>query len=304
MKAMQQDLRKIRPHGFELKLERTAYMFIAPAAVLLLVFNILPMLASFWVSTQKMGVDIYGAEYIGLDNYVKAFSDRRFIQSFWINIRYTLIEVPLQMIIGVIFSALLAKNTTFNKLMRGIYFLPVVTSAVTVGVTWQLTLHSNIGIFTYWLKLLLGTNVNLLNDQATALYVVIFIAIWRTFGISTVILVAAIQKVPQDHYEAAELDGAGKIRQFWSITLPDIMPSFWFLMITRFIGSLQIFDLIYTLTNGGPNKSTTTMVVYIFDTAFNKMNKMGYATAMSEVLFLMILVISIAQYIIMNKTSD
>lgn len=296
--------KKVRPKSFERKLERTAYLFIMPAAILLIVFCIVPMLGSFFVSTQKMGVDLSKAEFVGLDNYTKALSDRRFLQSVGISLKYTAIEVPLQMIIGLVLSALLAKNTVLNKLFRSIYFLPVVASAVTVGVTWQLVLHSNIGIFTYWLKLLGMKDANLLNNTQTALYVVVFVAIWKTFGISAIILVSAIQNISDSLFEAAAMDGAGKIRQFFSVTLPSIMPSFWFLLMTRIIGSLQMFDIVYTMTGGGPSRSTTTMVVYIYDQAFNSMNKTGYSTAMSEFLFAGIMVVTIAMYTIMDKTSD
>ena len=293
-----------RSRSFERKLERTAYVFIAPAAILLIIFCIVPMLGSVYVSMQKMGVDLSKAEYVGLDNYTKALADRRFIQSIGITLRYTAIEVPLQMVIGVVLSALLAKNTLINRIMRSIYFLPVVASAVTVGVTWQLVMHSNIGIFTYWLKQLGVTDPNWLNNTGTALYVVVFVAIWKTFGISAIILVSAIQNVPDSLFEAAAIDGAGKIRQFFSVTLPSVMPSFWFLLMTRIIGSLQMFDIVYTMTGGGPSRSTTTMVVYIYDQAFNSMNKTGYATDMSEFLFVFIMFITIIMYTIMNKTSD
>ena len=295
--------RKPSRQSFERKLERTAYLFILPAAILLIVFCIVPMLGSFWVSTQKMGVDLSQAQFVGLDNYTRALSDRRFIQSIGITLKYTAIEVPLQMVIGVLLSALLAKNTPLNKLFRSIYFLPVVASAVTVGVTWQLVLHSNIGIFTYWLKLLGCADANLLNNTGTAIYVVVFVAIWKTFGISAIILVSAIQNIPDSLFEASAIDGAGKIRQFFSVTLPGIMPSFWFLLMTRIIGSLQMFDIVYTMT-GGPSRSTTTMVVYIYDQAFNSMNKTGYATAMSEFLFMGIMLVTCVMYYIMNKTSD
>jgi len=293
-----------KPRSFERKLERTAYLFILPAALLLIVFCIVPMVASFWVSTQKMGVDLSKAQFVGLDNFTKALKDRRFLQSIEISLKYTAIEVPLQMVIGVFLSALLARNTFLNKLFRGIYFLPVVASAVTVGVTWQLVLHSNVGIFTYWLKLIGAADANLLNNTTTALGVVVFVAIWKTFGISAIILVSAIQNIPDSLFEAASIDGANKVRQFWHVTLPGIMPSFWFLLMTRIIGSLQMFDIVYTMTGGGPSRSTTTMVVYIYDQAFNSMNKMGYATAMSEFLFAGIMAVTIVMYYIMNKTSD
>lgn len=296
--------RKKKNRSFERKLEKTAYLFIAPAAILLVVFCIVPMVASFYVSMQKMGVDLNKAEFVGFDNYTKALSDRRFLQSIGVSLKYTAIEVPLQMVIGVVLSALLAKNTILNRFFRSVYFLPVVASAVTVGVTWQLTMHSNIGIFTYWLKQLGVADPNWLNNTGTALYVVVFVAIWKTFGISAIILVSAIQNIPDSLFEAAAMDGAGKVRQFFSVTLPSVMPSFWFLLMTRLIGSLQMFDIVYTMTGGGPSRSTTTMVVYIYDQAFNSMNKTGYATAMSEFLFLFIMLITIIMYTIMNKTSD
>lgn len=133
---------------------------------------------------------------------------------------------------------------------------------------------------------------------------VVFVAIWKTFGISAIILVSAIQNVPDSLYEAASIDGANKVSQFFHVTLPGIMPSFWFLLMTRLIGSLQMFDIVYTMTGGGPSRSTTTMVVYIYDTAFKSMNKMGFATAMSEVLFAFIMAVTILMYYIMNKTTD
>ena len=111
----------------------------------------------------------------------KIVGDRRFWQSVGITLKYTVAEIPLQMIIGVVLSALLAKNTRKNKIFRSIYFLPVIASAVTVGVTWQLVLHSNIGIFTYWLKLLGFSDINLLNNASSAIFVVVFVAIWKTF---------------------------------------------------------------------------------------------------------------------------
>ncbi len=295
---------RTRQISYERRLERTAYLFLAPAAILLLLFCIIPLIASFYVSTQDMGVDLSKAQFVGLKNFVKSFSDRRFLQSIGITLRYTGIEVPLQMIIGVLLSALLTRNSVINKLFRSIYFLPVVTSAVTVGVTFQLVMHSNIGIFTYWLKLLGIPDANLLNNTSTAIYVVIFVAIWKTFGISAIILVSAIQNIPESLYEASAIDGAGKAAQFFHVTLPGIMPSFWFLLMTRIIGSLQMFDIVYTMTGGGPSRATTTMVVYIYDTAFNSLNKMGYATAMSELLFGFIMIVTIIMYSIMNKTSE
>ncbi len=286
------------------KPSHAAYLFIMPAAVLLLVFNVIPLIASFYVSTLDMGISFESAKFIGMGNFIEALGDYRFRNSLKVTILFTVIEVPIQMVLGLVMSALLTKNTFTNKLFRSIYFLPIVCSATAIGIMFQIILHSNVGLVTYWVKMLGFGKVNFLNTPGLTLIVVIFVSVWRTFGISTIILISAMQNVPSDYYEAADIDGAGKIRQFFSITLPSIMPSFWFLLMTRIIGSLQVFDLVFTLTDGGPNFTTETLVTYVYNKAFDVGNRMGYATAMSEFLFLIIMIITVIQYIVMVKTED
>lgn len=281
-----------------------AYLFIFPAALLLLVFNVIPLLASFYVSTLDMGISFDSAKFVGLANFKEALTDYRFINSVGVTLKFTLIEVPIQMVLGLVMSALLTKNTFSNKLFRSIYFIPIVCSATAIGIMFQIILHSNVGLVTYWLRELGFGKVNLLNTPGLTLWVVVFVSVWKTFGISTIILISAMQNVPSDYYEAAEIDGAGKIRQFFSITLPCIKPSFWFLLMTRIIGSLQVFDLVFTLTDGGPNFTTETLVTYVYNKAFDVGNRMGYATAMSEFLFVIIMIITLIQYTIMVKTED
>lgn len=281
-----------------------AYFFLAPTTILIVMFNVLPLLASFVISTLNMQISFTTAKFVGIQNYLDAFKDRRFINAIGVTLRFTLMELPVQTVIGLFLAALLARNTPFNKLMRAIYFLPIVCSATAIGIMWQMCLHSSIGLFTYWFDILGFGRINFLNNKSLALYVVLFVTVWRTFGISIIILVASIQNVPDDYYDAAEIDGAGKIRQFFSITFPSIMPAFWFLLITRAIGSLQIFDIVYTLTSGGPDFATETLVTYVYTQATEMGNNMGYATAMSEFLFLFILLITAIQYKIMSLTEN
>lgn len=286
------------------KPQHAAYLFILPAALLLLIFNVIPLLASFYISTLNMTISFDNATFVGLANYKEALKDPRFLNSIKVTVLFTLIEVPVQMVMGLVMSALLTKNTFTNKLFRSIYFLPIICSATAIGIMFQIILHSNVGLVTYWVRQLGLGKVNFLNTPGLTLGVVIVVSVWRTFGISTIILISAMQNVPTDYYEAAEIDGAGKIRQFFSITLPSIMPSFWFLLMTRIIGSMQVFDLIYTLTDGGPNFTTETLVAYIYTKAFDSGSRMGYATAMSEFLFVFIMIITLIQYYIMSKTED
>ncbi|MBE5845327.1 MAG: sugar ABC transporter permease [Butyrivibrio sp.] len=281
-----------------------AYLFILPAAILLLVFNVIPLFASFYISTLDIGIAIDKATFVGLDNYIEALHDSRFLNSIKVTIFFTAVEVPIQMVMGLVMSALLTKNTFTNKLFRSIYFLPIICSATAIGIMFQIILHSNVGIVTYWVRMLGFGKINFLYTPGLTMGVVIAVSLWRTFGISTIILISAMQNVPSDYYEAAYIDGAGKVRQFFSITLPCIMPAFWFLLMTRVIGSLQVFDLIYTLTDGGPNFTTETLVAYVYTKAFDRGSRMGYATAMSEFLFVFIMIITLIQYYVMSKTED
>jgi multiple sugar transport system permease protein len=283
-----------------------AYLFIAPACLLIILFNLVPLFASFIVSTLDMQVSFAEAKFVGLRNFKEAFTDWRFLNSVKVTLRWTFMEVPVQMVVGLALSAVLTKDSLSNRIFRSIYFVPIVCSATAIGIMFQIILHSNIGIYPYWLRLAGFGKIDLLNNQSTALLTVVFVAVWRNFGISTIILVAAMQNVPKDFYDAAETFGAGKLRQFFQITLPTIMPSFWFLLMTRVIGSLQVFDLIYTLTGGGPNYTTETLVSYVYTKAFSPSagTRMGYATAMSEFLFVIIMVITLIQYTIMTKMEE
>ena len=272
-----------------------AYLFIAPAMILLLLFNIIPLIASLVISTFDVSMTLNDARFVGLGNFVEAFHDSRFWNSMWVTIKWTLVEMPIQVIVALLLAALLTKNTWFNKLCRGVYFLPIICSATAVSIMWRIILNSNVGYITFLLNKLGFGKINFMNNPGVTFYVIVFMSVWKSFGISTIILVSAMQNVPRVLYEAAELDRAGKIRQFFSITLPGIAPSLWYVVMTRIIGSLQVFDIVYTTTGGGPNFTTETLVTYIYTRAF-EVNRMGYATAVSECLFGLILVITICLY--------
>ena len=280
-----------------------AYLFIAPAMILLLLFNIIPLIASLVISTFDVSMTLNDARFVGLGNFVEAFHDSRFWNSMWVTIKWTLVEMPIQVLVALLLAALLTKNTWFNKLCRGVYFLPIICSATAVSIMWRIILNSNVEYITFLLNKLGFGKINFMNNPGVTFYVIVFMSVWKSFGISTIILVSAMQNVPRVLYEAAELDRAGKIRQFFSITLPGIAPSLWYVVMTRIIGSLQVFDIVYTTTGGGPNFTTETLVTYIYTRAF-EVNRMGYATAVSECLFGLILVITICLYSRMLKQEN
>lgn len=279
---------------------RCAYIFLAPSLILLALFSILPLITAFVLSVFDVNMTLSSAVFVGLKNFTEAFQDARFLNSLKITAIFTLVEVPIQVMGAMIIAAILAKNNFRNKVFRAIYFLPVICSATAIGIMWKMILHSNVGFITYMLRAMGLPKINFLNSPSLTIFVVAFISIWRSFGISTIIYVTAIQQINLSLYEAAELDGAGKIRQFINITVPSIRPTFWYILMTRFAGSLQIFDIIFTTTNGGPNYTTESTVSYIYSRAFSSGTRMGYASAMSIILFVVIMFVTVLMYRKMN----
>ena len=288
---------------------RSAYVFIAPSIILLILFNIIPLIMAFGLSFFDVPITMNHATFVGWDNFVEAFHDPRFINSLKVTAIFTGIEVPVQVLGALVIAAFISKNNKRNKFLRAVYFLPVICSATVIGIMWRMILHSNIGFITAALQSMGLGKINFMNNPGVTFYVIVFmntpgltifvisfISIWRSFGISTIIYVTAIQQVSPSLFEAAQMDGAGKILQFLHITVPSIRPTFWYIMMTRFAGALQIFDIIYVTTNGGPNYTTESTVSYIYSRAFSSNSSMGYASAMSVVLFIIIMFITVLMY--------
>lgn len=283
------------------KPQRCAYLFLFPSLLLLIVFSLIPLVMSFVLSFFDTNMTMSKIDFMGFNNFTEAFADGRFLNSLKVTAIMTAVELPVQVLGAMVIAAFLAKNNFRNKLFRGIYFLPVICSATAIGIMWKMILHPNIGYVTYVLRTMGLGKINFMNTPGLTIYVVAFISMWRSLGIAIIIYVTAIQQVSTDMYEASELDGAGKIRQFVSITVPSIRPTFWYILLTRFAGALQIFDIIYTTTNGGPNFTTESTVSYIYTRAFTSGGRMGYASAMSVLLFFVIMFVTIILYRRMNK---
>lgn len=280
---------------------RCAYVFLAPSLVLLTLFCVVPLVMAFVLSLFDVNMTMSKFAFVGFGNFIEAFADKRFLNSLKVTAVFTLVELPVQVFVSMIIAAFLTKNSLRNKFYRAVYFLPVICSATAIGIMWKMILNANIGFIPYMLRMLGMGRINFLNTPKLTIYVVAFISIWRSFGISAIIYVTAIQQIDASLYEASEIDGAGKVRQFFAITVPSIRPTFWYILMTRFAGALQIFDIIYTTTNGGPNYTTESTVSYIYTRAFTSAGRMGYASALSVVLFGVIMAVTIVLYGRMNR---
>lgn len=267
-----------------------------PSLLVLLIFAVIPLVTSLIISLFDMNIFFTDTAFAGVTNFARIFQDKRFWNALLNTVVFVVFEVPLQIVIGLLVANALVKATFFNKVARSIFFLPVVCSMAAVGIVWSILLDTNIGFVPYLLEQVGIHNATFFRNAKTAMPTVVAMTIWKNFGYTMSILVVGIQGISRSYYEAAEIDGAGRMAQFFRITLPLLRPTLGFCMITNTIGSLQVFDQVYVTTQGGPQFKTETLVQYIYKTGFNDPYDLGYACALSVILLCVILVISLPMY--------
>ena len=273
-----------------------AYIFILPSFVLLVIFHLIPIWMTFRYSLSSYNV-IQAPIYIGAENYRKLWKDPFVISSLWNTGIYTLIVVPMQTILSMLIAYLLSRkfNNKLGNFVRSAMFIPVITSMILTSAVWRLLLSGNAeGVVNSVIGFFGIAPVNWLGKSWPALIAVCIIAVWKNTGYFLVIFYAGMMDIPVSLYEAATVDGAGGISQFFYITLPSLKPVVYLVVTLGTIWSFQVFDLVYTLTGGGPGRATTTLVLSIYNSAF-KDYKMGYASAISVILLFIVLSVSLLQ---------
>lgn len=268
----------------------TPYLFIAPWIVGFAVFTAGPLLLSFVMSFFKWPITT-SPTFRGIGNYVEMFTkDRQFWKSLMITWKYAAIFVPLNMIIALFLAMLISQPLKGVKTFRTIYYIPTVVSGVAISIIWGWMFNGDYGIMNYLLSLIGIDGPNWLVDPAWALFAVILVS---AFGVGTMMLIfyTNIKNIPVDLYEAASLDGAGPVRQFFFITMPIITPTILFNLITSMISAFQQLTLVMLLTGGGPMKSTYFYGMYVYNNAF-KHHRLGYASANAWVMFIVILLLT------------
>lgn len=275
------------------KSERTGYLFILPWLLGLLLFTIGPMLFSLLLAFSKWDIitGVKSIEWVGLDNFRAIFQDDLFYQSLKVTFVFALVSVPLYQILSLLAAMLLNMRSRGMKLFRLIYFMPSVIPAVAVSMMWVMIFNPEYGILNQALALFGIQGPAWLQDPSYALGALIVMGIWG-IGNTIIIYLSGLQGVPEEMYEAAELDGAGRLRRFASITLPMISPTIFFNLIMGIIGGFQYFTQAFVMTNGGPLNSTLFYNLYLYNKAFQDY-EMGYASALSWILFVIILVFTL-----------
>lgn len=274
-----------------------AYLFLAPAGLGILVFAVGPILFTAWVSfhSWNMITPVGQMKSVGLANYRYLLTqDTVFPMALQNTFVFAVTGVLINTVLGLILALALNTRLRLRTLWRTFYFLPVITAPLALGVIWGFLYNKNYGLINSLLLMAGGSPQPFLSSPDQALASIIAIAVHQYVGYYTVIFLAGLQGIPEEYYDAARVDGANAWQVFWRITLPLLRPVLLFVIVTNTIGALQVFDIVFATTGGGPANSTNTVVLYMYDTAF-KFWRMGRATAMAFILFAVVMAITLIQ---------
>lgn len=265
-----------------------------PGFILLILFQLLPIITAFIYSFFSINLMRGTRTFIGLRNFIDAFTDREFLHSMWITFKYFLMRVPLQMVCGFLLALLISGRHRWTSLMRTIILVPVVSSMVVVTSIFGLMMHPSNGLLNSILALFGLPAQGFLTDPDQALWSVTFITVWKNAGQTMLFFLAGMMTIPRDVYEAADIDGVGPLQRITRITIPLMKATFAFVFLTTTIHAFQVFGPVLLTTDGGPSGATEVVVMYIYDNAFTY-NQVGYASTLSILLALLLIAISFIQ---------
>lgn len=297
---LQLQIKKIKIGGLfskETRRNLVAYSFIAPNFLGFLIFTLGPILFAFVLSFLKWDGN-NAMEFVGLGNFEKLFSDTRFKDAFVNTIVYSVGTVPLTLVAALGLAVILNQKVKFRNVFRTASFFPYVASLVAVAAVWNMLFSPANGPIN---MLLAGLGVSAKDlpkwaaDKDFAMFTVILFSVWKSMGYYMVIYLAGLQGISAELYEAASLDGANSLQKFKSITWPCLQPTTFFVVVIMTINCFKVYDQVYMITQGGPGTSTLVLVYHIYDTAFKSWD-LGYASAISVVLFLLVLIVTLIQF--------
>jgi multiple sugar transport system permease protein len=281
---------------------KTALGFLSPSLIHLVVFIFTPIIFAAYLSTHRWDIVVPDTPFVGLANFKEMLSDSTFWNALKNTVVYTL-NVPLGMAISLTVALLLNKKMRGLGFLRTLYFLPSVTSFVAIALVWMWIYHPTFGAANALLTLFGLPSLQWLNSTQTAMLSVIIFSVWLGLGYQMVIFLAGLQGIPEELYDAARIDGTSNWKRFWHITLPLLKPTTFFILVTSLIGSFQVFTSIYVMTAGGPVGSTDVIVYHIYQAAWEQL-RMGYASAMSWVLFVIVMFVTWLQFKVMGSEQE
>jgi multiple sugar transport system permease protein len=284
-------MRRTTYHGQ--RIDWSAYVFLLPFFILFMTFTIVAIIFGAYIAFNDWG--IMGApQWVGLANFKTAFSDEWVVKAFTNILKYGLIIVPGVTILGLIFAVYVNKRWFLSDIVRAAFYSPNVVSATVIGLVWVWILDTQVGLVNKYLNLIGISNIPWLTSTQWSLIGVSIASIWWDLGFSFVLFLAALQEIPGELQEAAEIDGASGMQSFWYVSLPILRPTISMIVTLQLIATMRIFSQVYMMTNGGPAGSSVSVIHYIYTTAIIQL-KLGYAAAVSLMLFVVILVVTFIQ---------
>ena len=277
----------------------TPYLFILPAAIVLLIFFFIPFFQTFLLSFLDYCKNIYSTEFIGLTNYAKLFQNPIFYKVLWNTFIYLFVAVPVLAIVPLFLAILINQKIRGVTLYKILIYLPVIVSIVVAAIAFK-WLYADQGILNYIVALIGLQPAGWLTDPNFALYSVIIVTIWKGIGYYMIIYLAALMSVPKELYEACDIDGAGFFTKHLTVTIPHIMPTIALVTTISAISAMKVFAEIYVMTKGGPLNSSKTIVYYIYERAFENLD-LGYASAMAVVLLIIVMAFSLVNILCFEK---
>ncbi|HEY9823297.1 MAG TPA: sugar ABC transporter permease [Candidatus Sericytochromatia bacterium] len=286
--------------------QRTGWLMVAPALLLLLLIYGYPILRSFWLSlfTKNLGTQLEPI-FSGLDNYDRMIGDGRFWQSLWNTAIFTSSSVVLELVLGMAIALILHQTFLGRSLVRTVALLPWALPTALIGLAWTWIFNDQFGVWNDILMRLgiIQTGVNWLGDPITAMMAVIAGDVWKTTPFISILLLAGLQSIPRELYEAHTMDGAKPWQSFTKITLPLLMPQILIVFLFRFAGAFGVFDLIQVMTGGGPGGATEVVSLYIYSTVMRYLD-FGYGAALVVVTFLLLITVVVVGTFLLSKFSN
>lgn len=284
----------------KLNKKNAPYVFIAPFFIMFTVFSLVPIFYSAWLSFYRVQGIFRPPRFVGVNNYLSLLQLSRFLNSLGITFIYTVSHVSIMIIIALILALVLNLRIKGRNFFRLAFFLPVITSLVAAAIVFKLLLSYDMGLVNLILRWMGFARYDWLTDPKLALPSLIILGTWRWFGFHMVILLAGLQNISSELYDAAKMDGAGWLQVTWYITLPLLFPVIFFCMVISVIGSLQLFDEPYILTEGGPADHTRSIAMYLYETGFLRF-RLGMASAIGYVLTIIVFIATLFQIRILGK---
>jgi len=275
---------------------RQAFLYPAPAVIALILIVVLPIAYNLYLTTTKWTIGLGQPRFIGLDNFIELFADERVWNGMKVMVYFSGLSLSLELVLGLLIALYFNREFRGSGIVQAIYIFPFAATPVAVALIWRVMLNPEIGVLNYLLRSIGLPGSLWVSSERMVIPALVLVDVWKWTPMITLIVLAGLKSLPQDPYEAAQIDGANVLQVFWYVTLPLIRPVLVAALMLRSLDNLKEFDMIYTITQGGPGISSETLYLYSYNVGFGFF-KAGYGSALMVVVFLIVLLFNV----VMNR---